>query len=441
MENGRRKRLAIACQGGGSHTAFTAGALQGLLGKLPADLDLVALTGTSGGALCATLAWDGLVRGDVAQSIDKLGRFWKSIAATEPMDRIANSAVMAMAGLRDLMVLPEVSPYHLPTTGEDHFRAILAQYFDFEELRRLARAPGAPILRIGAVEVLTGHFELFAGEDLCVECLLASAAIPEMFRAVTVPGRGVYWDGLFSQNPPIDDLIDKQIEEIGHWVSANPTWSRYRLSREFCTRWDWIRPNGQLADMAARSFLNKLHQRALIRLPPCRRASPNRMKHRRLGCVPLNSGPVEGDLGTLGPLHLHEVSQHPVRRAVFETLLATEHYLGYRSPVGENLKYPLCTEQDRPVCAWLFGAAAWRCEARDRWIGWNDRERAAGLQRLTNNTRFLIPRWVRVHGLASWGWSRVSRRLVRDWKAKYGHGLELVETFVDRSRFHGCSSR
>jgi hypothetical protein len=92
--------------------------------------------------------------------------------------------------------------------------------------------------------------------------------------------------------------------------------------------------------------------------------------------------------------------------------------------VGENLKYLLCTEQDRPVAAWLFGAAAWRCEARDRWIGWNDRERAAGLNRLTNNTRFLIPRWVRVRGLARWGWSRVRQRLVEDWRAKYGHGIE-----------------
>jgi hypothetical protein len=140
----------------------------------------------------------------------------------------------------------------------------------------------------------------------------------------------------------------------------------------------------------------------------------------------------------LGPLHLYEVSRDPVRRAVFETLLSTEHYLSYRSPVGENLKYLLCTEQNRPVAAWLFGAAAWRCEPRDRWIGWNDRERAAGLNRLTNNTRFLIPRWVRVRGLASWGWSRVSRRLVEDWQSKYGHGIELVETFVDRSRFRGC---
>lgn len=229
----------------------------------------------------------------------------------------------------------------------------------------------------------------------------------------------------------------EQIEEIGRWITDNPGWSRYRISRELCTRWGWARPNGQMADMAARSLLNKLHQRGLIQLPPCRRTSPNRMKHRQLEWVALDPSPVEAELGTLGPLHLHEVSQDPARRAVFETVLATEHYLGYRSPVGENLKYLLCTPQDRPVAAWLFGAAAWRCEARDRWIGWTDEERAAGLHRLTNNTRFLIPRWVRVYGLASWGWSQVRRRLNADWQAKYGHGIELVETFVDRSRFHG----
>jgi hypothetical protein len=220
-----------------------------------------------------------------------------------------------------------------------------------------------------------------------------------------------------------------ELAQIRQWVADHPAWSRYRLSRELCTRWGWRRPNGQLADMAARSFLNQLHARALIQLPPCRRASPNRMKHRRLACVQVDASPLA--------LQLYEVSRDPGRRAVFETLLATEHYLGYRSPVGENLKYLLCTGEERPVAAWLFGAAAWRCAARDRWIGWNDQSRAAGLNRLTNNTRFLIPRWVRVPGLASWSWSRVSRRLVEDWQSKYGHGVELVETFVDRSRFHG----
>lgn len=230
------------------------------------------------------------------------------------------------------------------------------------------------------------------------------------------------------------------IDELGQvraWIAENPGWSRYRLSRELCLRWQWVRPSGQLADMAARSFLLKLHARELIALPPRQRVSPNRMRHRRLECVPLDHKPVVGDLRSLGQLELHEVSADPERRAVFETLLAREHYLGYRSAVGENLKYLLCTWDERPLAAWLFGAAAWRCQARDRWIGWSEKQRASGLTRLTNNTRFLIPSWVRVAGLASWGWARVSRRLVKDWEAKYGHRIELVETFVDPSRFCG----
>ena len=228
-----------------------------------------------------------------------------------------------------------------------------------------------------------------------------------------------------------------QIQQIRQWVAEHPEWSRYRLSRELCVRWQWVRPNGQLADMAARSFLNKLHHRALIELPPVRRASPNRMKHRRLECVTVDSSPVVAELPALGPLEICEVSQDYRRRAVFETLLTTEHYLGYRSSVGENLKYLLCTAAGRPLAAWLFGAAAWRCRVRDQWIGWTDAQRAQGLNRLTNNTRLLIPRWVRVPCLASWGWSRIAQRLAKDWQAKYGHGIELVETFVDRSRFRG----
>lgn len=96
------------------------------------------------------------------------------------------------------------------------------RYFDFGELRNLAQTPGAPALQIGAVEVLGGHFELFTGKELCVESLLASAALPEFFRAVTIPGRGVFWDGLFSQNPPIHDLTDHHIDEL--WlVQINPS--------------------------------------------------------------------------------------------------------------------------------------------------------------------------------------------------------------------------
>lgn len=231
----------------------------------------------------------------------------------------------------------------------------------------------------------------------------------------------------------------EHLAQIQSWIAENPEWSRYRLSRELCRQWGWARPNGQLADMAARHFLLKLDQRQLITLPPLQRASPNRMRHRQLECVPLDRTPVVGKLRDAGDLELHEVSADPQRRALFETLLAREHYLSYRSAVGENLKYLLCTGEGRPLAAWLFGAAAWRCQARDRWIGWTERQRARALVFLTNNTRFLIPEWVQVPGLASWGWARVSRRLAADWEAKYGHRIELVETFVDTSRFTGSA--
>jgi NTE family protein len=222
MSQGSKKRVAIACQGGGSHTAFTAGVLQGLLGNLPNDVEIVALSGTSGGAICAALAWEGLLRNDHALAIRKLTEFWEINAARDPWDAVMNQILISIQSLRDLMVLPEVSPYQFPPWGTERFREILERLFDFDELRELARRPGAPTLQIGAVEVLSGHFELFTGEDLCVEVLLASAAIPELFRAVSVPGRGVYWDGLFSQNPPIHDLAYHHLDEL--WlIQINPS--------------------------------------------------------------------------------------------------------------------------------------------------------------------------------------------------------------------------
>jgi NTE family protein len=222
MGNAPRRRVAIACQGGGSHTSFTAGVLHGLVSGLPDDVEVVALSGTSGGAMCATLAWDGFVRGDPTRASSRLEAFWKAMSATEPLDKITNQVVMGLMSLRDVMSLPETSPYNLPTWGEDRLRKILLEFFDFDELRELARQPGAPGLQIGAVEVLSGHFEIFTGQDLCAECLLASAAVPELFRAVRVPERGLYWDGLFSQNPPIHDLMVHGIDEL--WViQINPS--------------------------------------------------------------------------------------------------------------------------------------------------------------------------------------------------------------------------
>ena len=116
------------------------------------------------------------------------------------------------------------------------------------------------------------------------------------------------------------------------------------------------------------------------------------------------------------------------------------HYLGLRV-VGENLGYLAHDSHGREVAALLFGAPAWRCAARDRALGWTDEERRQRLERITDNTRFLILPWVRVPHLASHVLGAVARRIEADWQAKYGHGLDWLETFVERGRFAGTCYR
>ena len=107
--------VAIACQGGGSHTAFSAGVLARLLeGDELADHRIVGLSGTSGGAICATLVWSALRGGDRVRAAALLDEFWADNAASDPADRALN-AVALLAGLaQGYGMLPAVSPYHLP---------------------------------------------------------------------------------------------------------------------------------------------------------------------------------------------------------------------------------------------------------------------------------------------------------------------------------------
>ena len=122
---------------------------------------------------------------------------------------------------------------------------------------------------------------------------------------------------------------------------------------------------------------------------------------------------------------------------VFNYLVKQYHYLSYGRPVGQNMKYMILGRNERFLGCLLFGAAAWKTEARDRWIGWpaDVRERNLGL--ICNNTRFLILDWVKVPHLASHAFGACLRRLPRDWRHRYGTDIAMVETFVDTMRYTG----
>jgi hypothetical protein len=236
-------------------------------------------------------------------------------------------------------------------------------------------------------------------------------------------------------------LSAQGLDELRQWVGANPHWSRWRLSRELATRWAWRNAAGQLKDMAARTLLVKLEQRGLIELPARRQVPTNRM---RCGTQPAMVEPTEPIVGTLAdlqPLSVEEVSGQPAQRAWLGGALAQFHYLGFGGAVGQNLQYVVRDGQQRPLACAVFGAAAWKCQDRDRFIGWSAQQRQRNLALVANNSRFLILPWVKVPHLGSWVLGQVAGRIARDWPAKYGHPVVLLETFVERERFRGTVYR
>jgi len=202
--------IAVACQGGGSHTAFTAGVLQRVLQERPPEYEIVALSGTSGGAVCAAIAWDGLRRGGAGRAVDRLDAFWDDIAARSPWDRFLNAAVQWGSRVTSEFGSFGVSPYyHVGSVmTRRRLRRTIERYVDFDD--PVPRHP--PNLYVGAVGVQSGSFETFVDGEGGVEALLASAAVPNVFRAAPVTREGkteYYWDGLFSQNPPIRQFVSE----------------------------------------------------------------------------------------------------------------------------------------------------------------------------------------------------------------------------------------
>ena len=77
------------------------------------------------------------------------------------------------------------------------------------------------------------------------------------------------------------------------------------------------------------------------------------------------------------------------------------------------MKYMIFGRNERFLGCLLFGAAAWKAEARDQWIGWSGDVRERNLGLICNNTRFLILDWVKVPHLASHALGACLRRLPR----------------------------
>src|SRR5207247_7479131 len=124
---------------------------------------------------------------------------------------------------------------------------------------------------------------------------------------------------------------------------------------------------------------------------------------------------LQSHLDSLQPLHWQMARGTGAPRERALAYLREYHYLGCNRPVGSHLLYLVQSAQQQDLAVHLVGAAAWQCAPRDRCIGWNAAERAAGWHRIANHSRFLILPWVRVPHLASHLLGELTRRVSLDW--------------------------
>jgi len=244
----KKLKIAIACQGGGSQTAFTAGVLSTFFANgVHRTHEIKSLSGTSGGAVCAALAWYGLLkvaRGDETPIQDRLINFWTELTASHPQEIHLDNWCSEFLRLvqRGMMPMFELSPADLPMQMAFNMLhavmprmifldlgAMLEKHIDFAEARQLMR-PESPILVVGAANVLTGEMKKFMSNknEIDARSILASAAVPTLFPAVQI-GEDYYWDGLFSDNPPIVELFrpvvigDQHVPDEIWIIQINPT--------------------------------------------------------------------------------------------------------------------------------------------------------------------------------------------------------------------------
>ncbi|NUL49483.1 patatin [Cellulosimicrobium funkei] len=213
--------------GGWQPYGLHGGALSRLLTpEVLEDHEIVGLSGTSGGAICAAIAWTTLLERTPDQAGGLLHSFWEANSARSWPDQVLNAMVLWGGRMAESVAVPAVSPYLNTgaTWASNQLARLVDQTVDLRAAQESASASlDSPLLLLGAVDVVNGRFRTFDSRDgeISTEAILASAAIPTLFRSVRVGGN-VYWDGLFSQNPPVNALRECAPDEI--WViQINPS--------------------------------------------------------------------------------------------------------------------------------------------------------------------------------------------------------------------------
>ncbi len=161
--------------------------------------------------------------------VSRLESIWDRLQPHGVVETLRDAMVIdTLRAIGRLGFVLEFSPYLNVFEASRDFRKLIDNSVRFDEI---SIASTAPRLLLSAAEVRTGEFRIFRShaidgqpaDEITSDVILASAAVPTLFRAVHLGGN-VYWDGLFAQNPPVRDLPDAARGEGEDGLPPNELW-------------------------------------------------------------------------------------------------------------------------------------------------------------------------------------------------------------------------
>jgi NTE family protein len=277
------KKINLALQGGGSHGAFTWGVLDHLLQD--GRLEITGISGASAGAVNAVMLADGLARGGPEEARKRLSDFWRAASAGGSLppvqraitDRLFSLLPFASAPVQNWFQTMSryFSPYDLNPLNINPLSDLIERFVDFDAIHNHPDIA----LYISTTNVHTGRLRIFSGDKVTADAVMASAALPFLFRAVEIDGVP-YWDGGYMGNPAIFPFLQATDAEDVLVVQINPVARKTtpRTSTEIINRLNEITFNSALiTELRTMDFVNQLIDEG--RLPRGTRENEYRRLH------------------------------------------------------------------------------------------------------------------------------------------------------------------
>jgi NTE family protein len=351
-----KKRINLALQGGGAHGAFTWGVLDELLHD--GRIEIEGMSGTSAGAVNAVMVADGLARGGPEEARKRLSDFWRAASRDGDMSKLNRVIADRLFSLIPIAVTPfqpwfdamsrNLSPYDLNPLNINPLRDLIARFVDFDLLKK----SDIPLF-IAATNVQTGRLRVFPREKIDADAVMASAALPYVFKAVEIDGVP-YWDGGYTANPPIYPFFRSTETEDVLVVQINPVMraATPHSAQEISNRVNEITFNASLiAEYRAIEFVRRLIDEGALK----RGMGPG--EYRRINVHRVDLGFIGKKLTADSRLNIDydffEMLHRAGRRAGRRFLDRHFEDIGVRSTI--DLREEMRAEKDEAVPAALIG--------------------------------------------------------------------------------------